>query len=85
MIEDLRSALFSMGCISPSELGAEAVFDTAIMDCMVEYPRRRTEQEDFDGFGVLYCESCSYCKHATIYKGKCAFCGKSETELETKS
>lgn len=33
-------------------------------------------QEDFDGFGVLYCEACGYCTHASTIDDVCGFCGK---------
>lgn len=30
---------------------------------IVVCPKCSAEQEDFDGFGVMYCENCRYCKH----------------------
>jgi hypothetical protein len=42
----------------------------------VECPRCGAEQEDMDGFGVIYCESCGYCRHASATGGKCDICGE---------
>jgi hypothetical protein len=38
--------------------------------CPAEYP-------DFDGFGVLHCTACGYCKHPSITDGVCGLCGQS--------
>jgi hypothetical protein len=38
-------------------------------------PRCHAVQEDADGFGVLYCEACGYCKHPAATDGKCDLCG----------
>ncbi len=38
-------------------------------------PKCRLWQTDWDGFGVLKCQHCDYCKHASITDGVCAFCG----------
>jgi len=46
-----------------------------IMTC----PQCGAEYEDFDGFGVLYCEKCGYCKHAGVTDGVCDYCGKEKT------
>jgi len=45
-----------------------------IMTC----PKCGAEYEDFDGFGVLYCEKCGYCIHASISDGHCDYCGIKE-------
>ena len=31
--------------------------------------------QDMDGFGVLHCGECGYCKHASRLDGVCQFCG----------
>ena len=31
-------------------------------------------QEDLDGFGVLKCEHCDYCSHASINGNVCGLC-----------
>lgn len=46
--------------------------ETPIMEC----PQCHAEQEDHDGFGVLYCEQCGYCVHASVDGDICGFCGK---------
>jgi hypothetical protein len=46
-------------------------FPVPIMTC----PRCGRESEDFDGLGVLYCESCGYCVHASVTNGVCDYCG----------
>ena len=37
-------------------------------------PRCEKVYPDFDGFGVLYCAACGFCKHASIDDGRCNFC-----------
>lgn len=40
-------------------------------------PKCGALQEDYDGFGVLYCDSCGYCKHPTQQgDGTCSICGE---------
>ena len=39
-------------------------------------PQCGAEYDDFDGVGVLHCEHCGYCKHASITDGKCDYCGQ---------
>lgn len=39
-------------------------------------PKCGEEYDDFDGFGVLYCEECGYCTHASITDRICDFCHK---------
>ena len=40
-------------------------------------PSCKHEHEDHDGFGVLYCERCGYCAHASISNEQCDFCRSS--------
>ena len=47
-------------------------FEPEISAC----PRCGREQEDFDGFGVIHCRACGYCKHPSAYDGKCDICGE---------
>ena len=52
-------------------------FDQPVMTC----PQCGVEYKDFDGLGVLYCEKCGFCKHAslTMHENKrwrCDYCGK---------
>lgn len=42
---------------------------------MIECPKCGIKQEDFDGFGVLYCEACGYCTHASVNGTVCTLCG----------
>jgi len=39
-------------------------------------PRCGREQDDPDGFGVLHCEACGWCKHPCIEHDRCTICGK---------
>ena len=39
-------------------------------------PKCGAEQEDHDGFGVLYCDECEYCAHAAASGDTCDICGK---------
>lgn len=64
----------------PQELIAEEVL---INHC----PQCKAPQEDHDGLGVLYCEACDYCTHAScsypsdLYDlPACDFCGTMITE-----
>ena len=47
-------------------------------EIIVECPRCGAEQEDFDGFGVIFCEACGYCKHPSFTGGVCDICGEPE-------
>ena len=62
-------------------LMSDSIFEQIFIEC----PRCGAEQEDFDGFGVLYCESCKYCTHPSSDgdgKGNmvCGICGHVEPE-----
>lgn len=48
---------------------------------MIECPKCGAEQEDFDGFGVLYCEKCGYCTHASVDGNVCGLCKKTMPEV----
>lgn len=39
-------------------------------------PRCGAMHIDYDGFGVLYCEHCGYCKHPSITAGVCNLCSR---------
>jgi ribosomal protein L37AE/L43A len=39
-------------------------------------PECNAEYDDFDGFGILYCEKCGYCSHASVTGDICQFCKK---------
>lgn len=45
-----------------------------------ECPKCGQEFLDFDGLGVLYCEECGFCKHASQSekdgKWTCDYCGE---------
>ena len=48
---------------------------------MMSCPKCGAEQEDCDGFGVLYCQNCKYCTHSSQDgdgKGnwECGLCGR---------
>jgi len=45
-------------------------------------PQCGVEQEDFDGFGMLYCPACGYCKHASRTEGKCDSCGSVDEAMK---
>lgn len=45
--------------------------DPVIVAC----PKCNAEQEDCDGFGVVFCERCGYCTHSSITGDECDFCG----------
>ena len=38
-------------------------------------PRCGHSEPDHDGFGMLYCDKCGYCEHASVNFGICGFCG----------
>jgi hypothetical protein len=38
-------------------------------------PKCHAEQEDRDGFGVLHCQACGFCSHASVDGGICGLCG----------
>lgn len=46
------------------------------MSITIECPQCGQEQEDFDGFGVLYCPECGFCTHASITGDRCDLCGR---------
>lgn len=41
----------------------------------MECPQCKAVYEDFDGVGVIYCENCGYCEHASITGDTCDYCG----------
>ena len=45
-------------------------------DIIMQCPKCKEEYRDFDGFGVLHCVKCGYCKHASITGGVCEYCNK---------
>ena len=57
----------------------EAEFDD---DIFVECPKCGADQQDLDGFGVLFCAACGFCKHASITDDICGFCGKKVTTCQ---
>ena len=51
-------------------------------------PRCGAEYEDFDGFGVVYCEACGFCRHVSRSgagpgRWVCDCCGDVEVELQS--
>lgn len=43
-------------------------------------PICKCEEYDLDGFGVLRCEACGYCTHASVTDGVCDLCGKEQRD-----
>jgi hypothetical protein len=48
---------------------------------IVVCPQCGAEQEDFDGFGVLHCNACGFCTHASEHADStgrytCGLCGR---------
>ena len=39
-------------------------------------PKCGAEQDDFDGFGFIYCPECEYCTHPNSIDGVCGICGE---------
>ena len=39
-------------------------------------PKCNKEYNDLDGFGVLYCPACGYCKHTSVTGGICLYCNQ---------
>lgn len=39
-------------------------------------PACGVETPDFDGFGVLFCDRCGYCRHPAITGDRCDLCGR---------
>lgn len=60
----------------PQELIADADEQVLINYC----PQCKAPQEDHDGVGILYCETCGYCTHVSVsYPDNvpvCDFCGQ---------
>jgi hypothetical protein len=54
-------------------------FENPMMLC----PRCEAPQPDYDGLGVLFCEACGFCEHASWSEGKCDYCGKEEIPIAT--
>jgi rubrerythrin len=54
---------------------ADSADDVPAMNC----PKCRAEYEDHDGFGVLHCPACGYCKHPSRDDGVCGLCGDAES------
>ena len=46
-------------------------------------PNCKRLHEDLDGFGVLYCEHCKWCSHASISGSRCDFCGSESMNSKT--
>lgn len=49
--------------------------DSVYMAC----PACGDVQEDYDGFGVQFCEVCRYCTHSSISGDTCDLCGKTQS------
>jgi hypothetical protein len=49
---------------------------------IVECPKCGAEQEDLDGFGVVFCPACGYCTHPSRDNDICGLCGKRVTTCE---
>lgn len=49
---------------------------------VMECPNCGAEYDDFDGFGVTYCEACGYCQHTAADGAPpvCVMCGKTQME-----
>lgn len=45
---------------------------------LVECPKCGAQQEDYDGFGVVFCPVCRFCKHPSVTDGICDMCGQWE-------
>lgn len=41
---------------------------------VVECPKCGQQQVDYDGFGVIYCQSCGHCVHPSAHDGICDVC-----------
>lgn len=52
--------------------------DAVIVAC----PQCGAEQEDCDGFGVLSCEACGWCSHASIDGDVCGLCGQRQLPFQ---
>ena len=33
------------------------------------------EEPDYDGFGVVFCAACGFCRHLSLDDGTCNYCG----------
>jgi ribosomal protein L37AE/L43A len=56
-------------------------------DPVTKCPKCGTERADHDGVGVVYCDLCGYCTHASA-SGKplrCEFCGEQIDSSEDDS
>jgi hypothetical protein len=67
----LDAAIDAQLALSTQPTASEGEKDMPIRRC----PKCDDEQPDMDGFGVLHCEHCGFCTHASITNGKCDLCG----------
>lgn len=67
-----------MAVLATRPRSVSALLKTAspLEDRMTTCPKCGAEEEDFDGFGFLYCEACGYCTHASIDGDVCGLCSK---------
>lgn len=58
--------------------------DTLMSDPVlyVNCPKCDRKHEDHDGIGVLFCEHCGYCTHASVTGDTCDFCGAVDDPYE---
>ena len=62
--------------------GKEGIMTDAI-DIEKICPKCGNESEDYDGFGVIYCELCRYCQHVSITGNRCDLCRRTIKEKES--
>lgn len=64
---------------------AGETLEQPMMDC----PRCGAEYEDFDGFGVVFCPACKFCRHLSRDKKPegwvCGFCGDVRQDDEERA
>ncbi len=41
-------------------------------------PKCGAVEPDYDGLGVLYCEKCGHCEHASLTERRCDFCNEEQ-------
>jgi hypothetical protein len=52
---------------------------------IVRCPCCPATQTDYDGFGVLKCDECGWCSHASAQNGVCGLCGQPVSAAEGRS
>jgi len=61
---------------------AEYDDDHSELRVLVDCPKCGADQEDLDGFGVVFCVACGYCQHLSRDNDICGICKKRVTTCQ---